>query len=79
MPKILKVRTVEYGKLIVDASDGTRYHSDLLGLSQRNNFPDEQQWKRVKIDSYGIALVWPTHFQLHLGQIAGHAVKTESI
>ena len=80
MPKILKVETPEYGKLIVEASDGVRYHADLTVLSHIANFPqDEGVWNRVKIDNYGITLIWPSRLQLHLGQISSRAFKKETL
>ncbi len=78
MPKIVKVETPEFGKLIVEASDGVRYHSDLSSLAHIKNFPkDEKGWSSVKIDSYGISLVWKSQLQLNLLQISSRATKTE--
>ena len=78
MPKIVKVETPEFGKLIVEASDGVRYHSGLSSLAHIKNFPkDEKGWSSVKIDSYGISLVWKSQLQLNLLQISSRATKTE--
>lgn len=78
MPKIVKVLASEYGKLVVETSDGLLYHADLSQLAHIKDFPkDEEAWKRVKIDSYGVALMWGSQLRLHLGQITSRAIKTE--
>ncbi|MBI1860972.1 MAG: hypothetical protein HYR96_08645 [Deltaproteobacteria bacterium] len=80
MPKITSVATPEFAKLIVESSDGARYHSDLSALKSVRNFPkDSREWGRVKIDSYGISLVWSSQLQLNLAQIIARSTKEDSL
>ena len=79
-PVVVKVSTPEYQKVIVEASDGHRYYSDLSSLSRVYCFPkDKTEWDQVSADSFGTALVWTSRFETHMDQIIGLAYKTERI
>ena len=79
-PVAVKVWTSEYAKVVVEASDGVRYHADLRPLSSVYCFPkDEEQWRKVHVDTYGLALVWTTRFEVHMDQVVGLAFKSERI
>ncbi len=77
-PVILKVVTPEYKKVVVEASNGKRYHSDLSALSNVYCFPkNKSEWESVSQDSDGFALIWPGRFEVHIDQIIGLATKVE--
>ena len=77
-PIILKVVASEYRKVIVDASNGKRYHSDLSSLSNVYCFPkSEAEWKTVTQDSAGYALIWSSRFEAHIDQVMALATKVE--
>lgn len=77
-PVILKVVVPEYGKVIVDASNGKRYFSELASLSGVYCFPkDESEWRAVSPDAGGYALIWTSRFEAHIDQIIGLATKVE--
>lgn len=79
-PLIIKVSTPEYKKVIVDASDGNRYHSDLSSLEKVYCFPKTKtEWDKVSSDSFGSALIWESRFEAHMDQIIGLAYKIELI
>lgn len=79
-PVIMKVTTPEYQKVIVEASDGLRYYSDLSSLSRVYCFPkNKADWDRVSADSFGSALIWTSRFEAHMDQIIGLAYKTEKV
>jgi hypothetical protein len=79
-PVILKIETPDYKKVVVEATDGHRYYSDLSALSQVYCFPKSREdWGRVSIDSYGRALIWTSRFEVHIDQIIGLASKKERI
>ena len=79
-PLIVKVSTPEYQKIIVEASDGNRYHSDLSALSIVYCFPkNKSEWDQLSPDSFGSALVWTSRFEAHMDQIIGFAFKIEKI
>ena len=79
-PLIVKVSTPEYKKVIVEASDGNRYYSELSALEKVNCFPqDLSQWEKVTPDGFGSALVWACRFEVHIDQVIGLAYKVESI
>lgn len=79
-PVILNVSAPEYKKLIIETSDGHRYHSDLSSLSKIYCFPkDLKQWMNVYIDQDGIALGWSCRFEVHVDQVIGLAFKTEKL
>ncbi|MBI3206876.1 MAG: hypothetical protein HYZ29_35395 [Myxococcales bacterium] len=75
---ILKVETPDYGRVVVEASDGNRYHASLLPLAGVYCFPKTRQdWERVAPDSHGLALVWTTRFEAHVDQVMGLADRVE--
>jgi len=79
-PLIVRVLTPEYKKVIVDASDGNRYHADLSTMEKVYCFPkDKLDWDRVSADSFGSVLIWTSRFEAHIDQIIGLAYKTEAI
>ena len=78
-PMILKVATPAHGRVVIEASDGKRYHADLSSFSAVHCYPDATEWDRVSPDSYGLALVWTTRFEVHVDQLIGLADKIETI
>ena len=77
---IVKVATPEYGRVVIEASDGMRYSADLSSLSGvfcYSRSPTE--WERVASDSHGLALVWTTRFEVHIDQVIGLADRREPI
>ena len=79
-PLIISVSTPEYKKVIVEASDGIRYYSDLSALSPVYCFPKTKGvWDKVSPDSQGLALIWTTRFEVHIDQVIGLAYKSEKI
>ena len=43
-------------------------------------FPrDAAAWSQVSIDSYGLALVWASRFEVHVDQIIGLAARVQRI
>jgi hypothetical protein len=79
-PLIISVMTPEYKKVIIEASNGVRYYSDLSSLSQVYCFPAAyEQWSHVTPDSFGSALIWSSRFEAHIDQIIGLAYKQEKI
>ena len=79
-PLIRSVATPTYPWVSIEASDGTRYDADLSPLSTVYCFPrDAAEWSRVSIDSYGLALVWASRFEVHIDQIIGLAMRVERI
>lgn len=77
-PVILKVQTPEYKKVVIEASNGKRYHSDLSDLSGVYCFPkSESDWQAVSIDVAGYALIWTSRFEAHIDQVIGLATKVE--
>jgi hypothetical protein len=78
-PLIAKVETPSYGHVVIDASDGKRYHADLSPLAAVYCYPKtDDAWNRVCIDAYGLALVWTSRFEVHVDQIVGLADRVES-
>jgi hypothetical protein len=76
---VLAVSTPRHGHVIVDASDGVRYHSDLSGFSGVHCFPrSEAEWRQVSVDSYGLALVWSSRFEVHVDQVVALAYRREA-
>ncbi len=79
-PVIVNVSTPEYKKVIIEASDGQRYHSDLSQLSGVYCFPkNKTEWEQVSADSFGAALTWTSRFEAHIDQIIGLAYKVEKV
>jgi hypothetical protein len=79
-PLIRSVTTPTYAWVSIEANDGNRYDADLSSLSTVYCFPrDAADWSRVSIDSYGLALVWASRFEVHVDQIIGLATRVERI
>jgi hypothetical protein len=79
-PVILKVMTPEYGRVVIEASDGLRYHADLSSLARVYCYPQSKaDWDRVAIDSYGLALVWASRFEVHVDQVVALADRFEPV
>jgi hypothetical protein len=79
-PVILSVTTSEYGRVAIEASDGMRYVADLASLSSVYCYPaTKADWDSVAIDSYGLALVWASRFEVHVDQIVALATRSEPI
>lgn len=78
-PLILRVSAPALGRVVVDASDGNRYHADLTALSGVYCFPKTlEAWQQVAPDAYGLSLVWTTRFEAHIDQVIGLADRVES-
>lgn len=79
-PVILRVEAPSYGRVVVEASDGVRYHANLSSLSPVYCYPrDAAAWRQVSPDSYGLGLIWASRFEVHVDQVIGLAERTESI
>lgn len=79
-PVVVKAWAPEYGKVVVEASDGLRYHADLSSLSSVYCYPSSATaWQKVSVDTYGLALLWSTRFEAHMDQIVGLAFKKEPL
>ena len=79
-PLIRAVATPAYPWVSIEASDGNCYETDLSPLSTVYCFPrDAAEWSRVSIDSYGLALVWASRFEVHVDQIIGLATRVQRI
>ena len=77
-PVICNVQAYEYGKVIIETSDRRRYYSDLGSFVKVLCFPqDNESWRQVSIDGYGLGLIWASRFEVHLDQVIGLAFKIE--
>jgi len=79
-PVILRVDTPAYGRVVVEASDGVRYHADLSSFARVYCYPSDQAaWTQVSPDSYGLGLIWASRFEVHVDQVIGLAERTEPV
>lgn len=79
-PVIQKLTTPGYRQIVIEASDGIRYYTDLSPLESVYCFPRTQaDWEQVAVDSHGLALVWTTRFEVHVDQIVGLAHRREPV
>lgn len=79
-PMIRSVDAREYGRVLIEATDGKRYEADLTPMSSVYCFPrDLTEWRKVSIDSHALGLVWENRFEVHADQIIGLAVRVEPI
>jgi hypothetical protein len=79
-PVILRVATPAYGRVVVEASDGIRYHADLSSFARVYCYPsDRAAWNQVSPDNYGLGLIWASRFEVHIDQVIGLAERTEPI
>ena len=77
-PMIRSVDASEYGRVVIEASDGNHYEADLTPLSAVYCFPrDLAEWQRVSIDSYALSLIWANRFEVHVDQVIGLATRVE--
>ncbi len=78
-PVIENLEATEYGKIVIRASDGKRYEADLTSFSKVKCFPSTSDaWKQASVDSYGLGVVWPTRFEVHIDQIIGLAFSVST-
>jgi hypothetical protein len=76
---ILKVATPEFGRVVIETSDGQRYHAGLASFEQVHCYPRTMdEWQHVAIDSHGLALVWTSRFEVHVDQVIGLADHKEA-
>ncbi len=79
-PVILNISAPRLGLVVIEASDGNRYYSDLSSLKAVYCYPKtNDEWKKVNIDSYGLGLMWSTRFEVHVDQVIALATKVEPI
>ena len=75
-PLILSVATPAYGQVAIDTSDGKRYYADLTSLSAVCCFPPNmKEWRKVSINSYGLALAWSCRIEARVDQVIGLATR----
>ena len=76
---IAAVSTPEYGRVVVEASDGRSYSANLTTFSRVYCFPKtEEEWRRVAPDADGRALIWTTRFEVHVDQVLALADSVET-
>lgn len=79
-PVILGVATPQYGRVVVETSEGLRYTTDLSSLARVYCYPrDKVAWDQVSPDSHGLALVWTSRFEVHVDQVIALAEKAEPV
>jgi hypothetical protein len=76
---IKKVIPLEYNKLIIETNEGERYFSDISFFQKVFCYPKTEDWAKVSIDSYGLDLIWPTRFEIHITQVIDSSYRTEKI
>ena len=75
---VLKVETPDHGHVVIEASDGMRYHTDLSSFSSVYCFPGtRERWNEVTQDACGLALVWTSRFEVHIDQVIALANRVE--
>ena len=68
-PVILRCKALARPHLLIEASDGNQYWTDLSRFESVGCFPStDDEWQTVSIDSYGLALAWSTRFEVHVDQ-----------
>jgi hypothetical protein len=79
-PVILKVATPDHGRVVIDASNGMRYETDLGSFSDVYCYPRTRAaWDEVTADSSGYALVWTSRFEVHIDQVIALANRVTPI
>lgn len=58
---------------------GMYYALAALALKYGFKTTKHSQWKKVSIDSYGLDLVWPSRFEVHVTQVIDALYKVEEI
>lgn len=77
-PLIAAVSTPEYGRVMIEASDGKAYSANLTSFASVHCFPQTwEEWKQVAPDTDGRALVWTSRFEVHVDQVVGLADSVE--
>lgn len=78
-PLIASVSTPDYGRVVVETSDGRRHHVDLAPVfSAVHCYPkDPAAWAAVTPDAAGLALVWSSRFEVHVDQVLALADRVE--
>lgn len=78
-PLIVSASAPAYGRVVVDASDGCRYHADLAPVfSTVYCFPrTPEAWASVSPDASGLSLVWSNRFEVHVDQVLALADRVE--
>lgn len=77
-PVILKVATPSYGRVVIETTDGHRYHAELSTFETVHCYPRTlDDWQHVAIDSYGLGLIWTSRFEVHVDQVIGLADRKE--
>jgi hypothetical protein len=76
---IVSVSPPAYGRVIVETSDGLRHHADLAPVfSTVHCYPkDAGSWATVTPDAAGLALVWPSRFEVHVDQVLALADRVD--
>jgi hypothetical protein len=75
---IISVDAPDYKIVEVTTSTGRRYRADLSAFSNVYCFPkNKNEWAKVSIDSYGLALVWASRFEVHADQIVNLGVELQ--
>jgi hypothetical protein len=79
-PVIRKIIIPAFKRIIIETNDNIRLEADLTPMSAVYCFPqNESDWNKCSIDSYGLAVVWSSRFEIHVDQILGLATKREKI
>ena len=75
---ISRVSTPRYKVIQIETSDGKTLQADLSFFENVYCFPkNQQEWTKVAPDSFGMALIWESRFEVHLDQIEAFAVRVE--
>jgi hypothetical protein len=79
-PLIVSVSTPAYGRVVIETSDGRRYHADLAPVfSTVHCYPKTAEtWAAVTPDAAGFALIWSSRFEVHVDQVLALADRVES-
>ncbi len=79
-PVILSFSLPKLGEVVFEGSNHRRYFVDLRSLEKVFCFPKtESDWKLASVDSYGLSLIWPSRFEVHVDQMIHLAVKVEDL
>ena len=76
---IKEVKPLEYNKLVIETTSGKRFFSDLSFFQKVYCYPEKKEWKKVSIDSYGLDIVWPSRFEVHVTQVIDASYRVEEI
>ena len=70
---IINVRALDYHSVELETNQGNCYRCDLSRFQSVYCYPKKEQWNKVSIDSYGLDLVWPSRFEVHIDQALAEA------